>query len=139
MLETVIQDLIKKQRPYYHPQGDYIKGINNNYWLIFKHRDADNLLQNIVSFLGLKKHSTYKLFRIDINTAHIFEYTPKREGNIPSIALLRTSKLTIIEQFLNLENASKEESLIRGTFIEIEHKKRRSGLFQLIWCIRKML
>jgi len=125
MLETVIQDLIKQQRPYYHPEGDYIKGVNNNYWLIFKHRDAENLLRNIVSFLGLQKHSTHKLFRIELNTAHIFEYTPKREGNIPSIALLRTSKLTIIEQFLNLENASKEESLIRGTFIEIEHKKRR--------------
>ena len=125
MLETVIQDLIKQQRPYYHPEGDYIKGVNNNYWLVFKHRDAENLLRNIVSFLGLQKHSTHKLFRIELNTAHIFEYTPKREGNIPSIALLRTSKLTIIEQFLNLENASKEESLIRGTFIEIEHKKRR--------------
>ena len=67
MLETVIQDLIKQQRPYYHPQGDYIKGINNNYWLVFKHRDAENLLQNIVSFLGLKKHSTYKLVFKTIN------------------------------------------------------------------------
>jgi hypothetical protein len=125
MLETVIQDLTKKQRPYYQLQGDYLKGINNNYWLIFKHRDAENLLENIVSFLGLQKHSTYKLFRIELNTAHIFEYTPKREGNIPNPTLLRTSNLTIIEQFLNLENATKEESLIRGTFIELENKKRR--------------
>lgn len=131
MLDQVIQDLIKKQRPYYQFQGNYIKGIDNNYWLIFKHRDADNLLQNIVSLLGLQKHSTYKLFRIDINTAHIFEYTPKLSGNIPNVTLLRTSNLHIIEQFLNLENAIREENLIKGTFIELENTIRKRRRFNL--------
>jgi hypothetical protein len=47
MLETVIQNLIRKQRPYYLLQGNLIKGIANQYWLIFQHRDADNLLQKL--------------------------------------------------------------------------------------------
>ncbi len=82
MLKTVIQDLIRKQRPYYLLQGNPIKGVDNQYWLVFQHRDADKLLHNIVSFLGIfEKHYTHKLIRIGLNTAHIFEYTPKREGN----------------------------------------------------------
>jgi len=44
MLDNVIQELIRKQRPYYLLQGSPIKGIDNQYWLIFKHRDADNPL-----------------------------------------------------------------------------------------------
>jgi hypothetical protein len=51
------------------------------------------LLHNIVSFLGIfEKHSTHKLIRIDLNTAHVFEYTPKREGNIPSTTLFEHQK-----------------------------------------------
>ena len=94
MLETVISDLIRKQRPYYLPQGNPIKGVDNQHWLIFQHRDADNLLKNIVSFLGFQTHSTSKLIRIDLNTAHIFEYIPKQEGNLPNATLLscQTSK-----------------------------------------------
>lgn len=66
MLENVIQDLIRRQRPYYLPQGNSIKGIDNQHWLVFKHRDADNLLLNIVTFLGIGgKHATHKLLRID--------------------------------------------------------------------------
>ena len=132
MLETVISDLIRKQRPYYLLQGNPIKGINNQYWLVFQHRDGENLLHNIVSFLGIfEKHSTHKLIRIDLNTAHIFEYTPKREGNLPSTTLLRTSKLIIIEQFLKLENAFKEEALLIGSFLELETKIRRRRRFNL--------
>ncbi|MBE9168673.1 helicase [Pleurocapsales cyanobacterium LEGE 06147] len=132
MLKTVIQDLIRKQRPYYLLQGNPIKGVDNQYWLVFQHRDAENLLHNIVSFLGIfEKHYTHKLLRIDLNTAHIFEYTPKREGNIPSTTLLRTSKLTVIEQFLQLENAAKEEALLIGSFLELETKLRRRRRFTL--------
>ena len=132
MLDTVIQDLIRQQRPYYLLQGNPIKGINNQYWLVFRHRDADNLLHNIVSFLGIfEKHATHKLLRIDLNTAHIFEYIPKREGNIPKTTLLRTSKLTVIEQFLQLENAAKEEELLTGSFLELESKIRRRRKFNL--------
>jgi hypothetical protein len=122
MLETVIQDIIRKQRPYYLPQGNPIEGVDNQSWLVFQHRDADNFLKNIVSFLGFQKHSTYKLIRIDLNTAHIFEYISKQEGNIPNATLLRTSKLTVIEQFLQLENAVKEEALLAGSFLELETK-----------------
>ncbi|MBW4534303.1 MAG: hypothetical protein KME09_10235 [Pleurocapsa minor HA4230-MV1] len=131
MLETIISDLIRKQRPYYLPQGNPIKGVDNQYWLVFQHRDADNLLKNIVSFLSFQTHSTYKLIRIDLNTAHIFEYIPKQEGNIPNATLLRTSKLTIIEQFLQLENAVKEEVLLIGSFLELETKIRRRRRFNL--------
>jgi hypothetical protein len=131
MLKTVISDLIRKQRPYYLPQGNPIKGVDNQYWLVFQHRDADNLLKNIVSFLGFQKHSTSKLIRIDLNTAHIFEYVPKQEGNLPNVTLLRTSKLTVIEQFLQLENAAKEEALLIGSFLELETKLRRRRRFTL--------
>lgn len=70
MLDTVIQNLIRKQRPYYLLQGSPIKGVDNQYWLIFKHRDADNLLHNIVTFLGIGGfHATHKLLRIDTKSA----------------------------------------------------------------------
>jgi len=131
MLSQVIQDLTRKQRPYYLLQEPEIKGIDHNYWLIFKHRDADNLLKNIVSFLGLTKHSSYKLIRIDLNNAHIFEYTPKREGNLPNTTLLRTSNLTVIEQFLNLENATKKENLIKNTFLELDNTIKKQRRFNL--------
>ncbi len=132
MLEIILKDIIRKQRPYYLLQGNYIKGINNQYWLVFQHRDADNLLHNIVSFLGIfEKHSIYKLIRIDLNTAHVFEYTPKREGNIPNNTLLRTSNLSVIEQFLQLESAVKEEALLTGSFVELETLIRRRRKFNL--------
>ena len=132
MLENVIQNLIRQQRPYYLLQGKPIKGVSNQHWLVFQHRDADNLLRNIISFLGIvDKHSIYKLIRIDLNTAHVFEYTPKREGNIPNNTLLRTSNLSVIEQFLQLESAVKEEALLAGSFIELETLIRRRRKFNL--------
>jgi SNF2 family DNA or RNA helicase len=125
MLDTVIQDLIRKQRPYYLPFGNPIKGVDNQYWLIFKHRDADNFLHNIITFLGISdKHATYKLLRIDPKNAKIFEYVPLQEGNLPTNALLRTSKLNIIEKFLKLESAIKEKALLAGSFRELKERRK---------------
>ena len=126
IFNSVIQSLTKKQRPYYNIQGHPIKGVNNQYWLIFKHRDADNLFKNIISFLGISnKPTTYKLIRLDPTTAHVFEYVPKRNEDIPSSTLLRTSKTDIIEKFLNLETFYREESLFAGSFIELEENIKR--------------
>ncbi|GEM_PF-4655344 len=55
MLEQAIENIIRKQRPYYLLQGNPIKGIDNQYWLVFKHRDADNLLHNFITF-ALENH-----------------------------------------------------------------------------------
>jgi hypothetical protein len=73
MLEQAIQDIIRKQRPYYLPLQNPIKGVDNQYWLIFKHRHADKLLHNIISFLGIgEKHAAYKLLRIDPKSAKVW-------------------------------------------------------------------
>lgn len=129
MLDTVIQDLIRKQRPYYLLQGSPIKGADNQYWLIFKHRDADNLLHNVVTFLGIgDKHATYKLLRIDPKSAKVFEYTPRQPGNLPSVTLLRTSNLTTIEKFLQRESVTKEKALLTGSFLEITGRRRKFSL-----------
>ena len=129
MLDTVISDLIRKQRPYYLLQDAPIKGIDNQYWLIFKHRDADNLLHNIVTFLGIGgKQATDRLLRIDPKSAKIFTYTPHQQGNLPSLTLLRTSNLATIEKFLHQESVSKEKSLLAGSFLEIKNRRRRFSL-----------
>ncbi|WP_289501190.1 hypothetical protein [Gloeocapsopsis sp. IPPAS B-1203] len=50
-----------------------IKGIDNQHWLVFKHRNSDNLLLNIVTFFGIVgEHATHKLLRIDPKTAKIY-------------------------------------------------------------------
>ena len=132
IFNSVIQSLTKKQRPYYNIQGHPIKGVNNQYWLIFKHRDADNLFKNIISFLGISnKPTTYKLIRLDPTRAYVFEYVPKRNEDIPSSTLLRTSKTDIIEKFLNLETFYREESLFAGSFIELEENIKRRRKFNL--------
>lgn len=129
MLDTVISDLIRKQRPYYLLQGSPIKGLDNQYWLIFKHRDADNLLHNIVTFLGIgDKQATDKLLRIDLKSAKVFTYTPHQAGNLPSLTLLRTSNLTTIEKFLHQESVSKEKALLAGSFLEIKGRRRKFSL-----------
>ncbi|MBD2202688.1 helicase [Calothrix sp. FACHB-1219] len=129
MLEAVIQELIRKQRPYFLVQGSPIKGVDNQYWLIFKHRDADNFLHNIVSFLGIGgKNATHKLLRIDLKKAKVFEYTPRIAGDLPSVALLRTSRLRIIEKFLNQESVTKEKTLLAGSFQEIKGRRRKFNL-----------
>jgi hypothetical protein len=87
MVNQVIQEITKNQRPYYHQQGNTIKGINNQYWLIFKHRDSDNLVtnlaSNLASFLGLvERQSTYKLFRNE-GTFREIDNLKKRRFNLP--------------------------------------------------------
>lgn len=129
MLEAVIQELIRKQRPYFLLQGTPIKGVANQYWLIFKHRDADNFLHNIVSFLGIgRKNATHKLLRIDPKSAKVYEYTPCIAGDLPSVALLRTSRLSVIEKFLNQESVTKEKTLLAGSFQEIKGRRRKFNL-----------
>lgn len=132
MLEAVIQDLTRQQRPYYLPQGSSVKGVGGQYWLVFQHRDAEkggSFLKNIASLLGLKgKPATHKLIRIDPQTARIYTYAPRKPGNIPSPALLRTANLKIIDGFLTLERTTKEPSLLSGSFREITELKRRFSL-----------
>lgn len=132
MLETVIQDLIRQQRPYYLPQGNPIKGVGGQYWLTFRHRDADkggNFLKNIVSLLGFKdKAVPHKVIRIDPSTAKIYTYNPRTPGDLPSPALLRTGNLKVIEKFLLLERTTKEPALLSGSFREIKGIKRRYNL-----------
>ena len=129
MLDTVIQELIRKQRPYFQIQGSPVKGVDNNYWLIFKHRDADNRLRNIVSFLGIGgKNATYKLLRIDPKSAKVFEYTPRKPGDLPSVALLRISRLSVIQKFLHQESVTKEKALLTGSFQEIKGRRRKFNL-----------
>ncbi|NLQ06173.1 helicase-related protein [Cylindrospermopsis raciborskii] len=129
MIENYIQQLIRKQRPYYLIQGTPIKGVNNQYWVVFKHRDSDNLLHKVITFLGSgKKQATHKLFRIDPKTGEVFEYTPIKQDNLPSVSLLRTSKLSIIEQFLQQESVTIEKALLLDTFREIKYAQRRFNL-----------
>jgi len=129
MLEQAIQDIIRKQRPYYLPLQNPIKGVDNQYWLIFKHRDADKLLHNIISFLGIgEKHAAYKLLRIDPKSAKVFTYTPLKDNDLPSTTLLRTASLKIIEKFLKKEGSTKEKSLLVGSFREIKNPKRKYTL-----------
>jgi hypothetical protein len=129
VLENVIAELTRKQRPYYLPQGSPTKGIDNQYWLIFKHRDADNLLKNIVSFLGFGgKQATHKLLRIDPHSAKVYTYSPLNQGDVPSIALLRSGKLATIEKFLKQESATKEPALLEGSLRAIKGLRRKYSL-----------
>jgi superfamily II DNA or RNA helicase len=132
MLEAVIQDLIRQQRPYYLPQGSSVKGVAGQHWLVFRHRDADkggNFLTSIVSLLGFKdKAVPHKILRIDPNTAKIYTYSPRKPGDLPSPALFRTGNLKIIEKFLTLERTTKEPALLSGSFREIKGIKRRYNL-----------
>ncbi|AVH74424.1 helicase-related protein [Nostoc sp. 'Lobaria pulmonaria (5183) cyanobiont'] len=129
MLENFIQDLIRKQRPYYLLQGNPIKGVDNQYWLVFKHRDADRLLKTVVKFLGIGgKQATYRILRIDPKSAKVFEYTPIKDGNVPSVSLLRISNLNVIEKFLHKESVTKEKALLAGSFLEIKGRLRRFNL-----------
>ena len=129
MLETTIQGLARKQRPYYQLQGTPIRGVDNQYWLTFKHRDADNRLKNIVSFLGIGgKSATHKLLRIDPRSAKVYTYIPHKASDIPSQTLLRTGNPSVIQKFLQLEDTTKEESLLRGSFLELRGRRRRFNL-----------
>jgi hypothetical protein len=115
MLETVIHNLIRQQRPYYLPQSSLIRGVGGQHWLVFQHRDADksgNVLQTIVSLLGFKdKVVPHKLLRIDPSSAQVFTYHPRKSGDLPSLTLLRTGSLKDIESFLILERTLREPAL----------------------------
>jgi hypothetical protein len=84
MREQDIQDLIASQRPYYALQGTPIRGIDNQYWLVFKHQDADSLLKNVIRFLGFRNQdTTHKIIMIDERTGYVITYAPKNPGDIP--------------------------------------------------------
>jgi superfamily II DNA or RNA helicase len=129
MLEMALQGLIREQRPYYQLQGNQIRGVDNQYWLVFKHRDADNVFKNVVSFLGMgTKVTTNRLLRVDPCSAKVFVYSPRKEGDIPSTTLLRTANLATIEKFLTLETSTQEDSLLKGSFLELKLRRRRFNL-----------
>jgi superfamily II DNA or RNA helicase len=124
MLEQVIQDLIRRQRPYYHLQGTPIRGLDNQYWLVFKHQDADSLLKNVIRFLGLgQQDTTHRLLRIDEQTGDIITYAPNSQDNLPSNAILRTGALSLIKEFVQEVGRVKDKSLLAGSFLEIENLK----------------
>ena len=129
MLEAIIQDLIRKERPYYLPQGSPIKGIDNQYWLVFKHRDADSILKNIASFFGLgSKKDTHHVIRIDLQGAKIYHYIPNKQGDIPSTSLLRIGNVKSIEKFLKRDRVTKEPALLEGSLRAIKGNQRRYNL-----------
>ncbi|MGJ3250529.1 MAG: helicase-related protein [Elainellaceae cyanobacterium] len=134
MLDTVIQTLERQQRPYYLPQGNPIKGVDKQYWLIFRHRDLDkpgSLLSGIASLLGFKetnKPPSHRILRIDLDSAKVYSYIPRQDGDIPTTALLRTAIPTVIERFLKLEGSRKESALLEGSFREVRGIKRRYSL-----------
>lgn len=132
-MEAVIQDLIRKQRPYYLPQGNPIKGLGNQYWHIFKHKDADKgpgFLNSLVSMFGFKKgkQPVYKVIRLDMVNAKVYIYTPRQEHDLPSLTLFRTAKPEVLEQFLWQESSTKETGLLVGSFREIKGRKRKYSL-----------
>jgi superfamily II DNA or RNA helicase len=129
MLEAIIQDLIRNERPYYSPQGNPIKGLDNQYWLVFKHRDADSLLKNIASFFGLgSKNDTHIVVRIDLQDAKVYHYIPKKQGDVPSVSLLRIGNIKSIEKFLKRDRVTKEPALLEGSLRAIKGNQRRYNL-----------
>jgi hypothetical protein len=129
VIETTLQNLIRSQRPYYLPQGSPIKGLNNQYWLVFQHREVNNLVQNIISLLRFKgKQATHKVLRVDPYSARVFTYIPKQQGNVPTSALLRTANLSVIEKFLNLESTSKEPALLEESLRGVRGIRRKYAL-----------
>ena len=128
MLDQVINEIKRRQLPYYHPEGDVIKGVDNQYWLVFKHRDAGNKFKDFFSLrvFGIgEKPKTHKLLRIDLNDASVYEYIPKKPDNIPSLVLLRTFNTSKIEAFLECENVATENALLVNSFLDINIKRRR--------------
>ncbi|MEM8586073.1 MAG: helicase-related protein [Bacteroidota bacterium] len=133
-MDAVIQDLIRRQRPYYLPQGNPIKGIENQYWLIFRHRDLDkpdSLLMGIVSMFGFKdkdKPPSHRILRLDLDSAKVYSYIPRQDSDVPTNALFRTAIPKVVERFLKLEGSRKESALLEGSFREVQDIKRRYSL-----------
>ncbi len=129
MREQDIQDLVASQRPYYRLQGTPIRGIDNQYWLVFKHQDADSLLKNVIRFLGFRNQdTTHKIIRIDERTGYIITYAPKNPGDIPSFAILRTGAISLITQFINEIARVKNKALLSNNFRGIENIKGHYNL-----------
>jgi superfamily II DNA or RNA helicase len=129
MREQDIQDLIASQRPYYHLQGTPIRGIDNQYWLVFKHQDADNLLKNVIRLLGFRNQdTTHKIIRIDERTGYVITYAPKNPGDIPSFAILRTGAISLITQFIHEITRVKNKALLSNNFRGIENIKGHYNL-----------
>ena len=125
MLDTLVQDITRRQRPYYLPQGSPIKGLDNQTWLIFQHRDGENLIKNVVAFLGLgKKDASHRLIRIDPHQAKVHLYSPRKSGNIPPLATFRTSNLITIEAFLILDSSYIEQTLLQNSLREVPIDRR---------------
>ncbi|NJL99926.1 MAG: helicase [Synechococcaceae cyanobacterium SM2_3_2] len=128
-MESVFQDLIRRQRPHYLPIGSPIRGVDNQYWILFRHREAESLLKNLASFLGFgDKHSDHKLLRVDPGSATITEYTSRQNQDLPSNTLLRTAKLSIIEKFLKKVSTTKEAALQSNSFLGLSSLRRRFTL-----------
>jgi hypothetical protein len=133
-MDAVIQDLIRRQRPYYLPQGNPIKGVDKQYWLIFRHRDLDkpdSLFTGLASMLGFKDKSkppSHRILRIDLDSAKVYTYIPRQDGDIPTTALLRTAIPKVVERFLKLEGSRKESGLLEGSLREIRGLKRQYSL-----------
>ena len=128
MLDQVINEIKRRQLPYYQPESDAIKGVDNQYWLVFKHRDAGNKFKDFFSLrlFGIgEKPKTHKLIRIDLNDASIYEYIPKKPDNIPSLVLLRTNKVSRLEIFLECVDVKTEKALLVNSFLDINIKQRR--------------
>ncbi|AIE76085.1 helicase-related protein [Synechocystis sp. PCC 6714] len=128
MLDQVINEIKRRQLPYYNLEGDAIKGVDNQYWLVFKHRDAGNKFKEFFSLrlFGIgEKPKTHKLIRINLNDASVYEYIPKKPDNIPSLILLRTNKISRLEAFLECVDAKTEKALLINSFLDINIKKRR--------------
>jgi hypothetical protein len=133
MLDNVIEELKREQRPYYFLEGSVIKGLENQYWLIFKHRDADKgggFIDTVASFFGFKgqQANSHRLLRIDPQEAKVYTYVPRQQGNIPSSAFIRSRRPQGITQYLTLENTRKEPSLLSGSFRELRGLKGRYSL-----------
>jgi hypothetical protein len=125
MLDNLIQEITRRQRPYYLPQGNPIKGLDNQLWLIFQHRDSDNLFKNVVTFFGIgKKDASHRLLRIDLNSAKVYTYTPSKNGNLPALATLRTDSLSAIEPFLTIEDTYIEQTLLQNSLREVHFERR---------------
>jgi SNF2-related domain len=126
MLDHIIQDITRRQRPYYFLQGHPIKGLSHQIWVIFQHRDSDNLLKNVVAFLVNKgkKDTSHRLIRIDLNQAKIYTYSLRKSGNLPALATLRTGSLKSIEQFLTLDDSYVERALLQNSLREIAIERR---------------
>jgi len=129
MIATILDQLIKRQLPYYLIDGTPIKGIDNQYWLVFKHRDGDKSQESVITLLSSDQNQdTYKLLRIDLLSAEVTEYIPEQPQDIPSVTLLRTTKLETIERFLIKRTTETEPLLLAGTFLEIQPRRRRFSL-----------